>query len=404
MSATVSLSYSAKEGEKLGLFVLNMGGPTTIEDVEPFLFNLFNDPDIIRLPPVINLFQPFIARMISRSRAPKSAVGYEKIGGGSPLFPLTKEQGDAIAASLAKRGISVKVYVGMRYWHPFTESAIQKIKCDGITKLVILPLYPQYSISTTGSSLRCIKEEFHKDDTLENLPLTVVYRFAARPGYVSAMADLIQMELGKFQDSSAAKIFFSAHGVPKKYVTKALDPYKAEMEQCVRLIMATLRSRGVTNDHILAYQSRVGPVEWLKPYTSEVIPALGASGCNGLLAVPISFVSEHIETLDEIDREYQELARHSGIKEWGRVPALCSYPPFIEDLAAAVEDAFSDAEPIVKRDIHLDGKPDSKAALLIKRVVASREGKTFLMAVSISVAAYVWFHRTEPSLVTLDSN
>jgi ferrochelatase len=180
---------------------------------------------------------------------------------------------------------------------------------------------------------------------------TVIPSWYQRKGYVTAMAGLIQHELGRAfggpssQLAQSATIFFSAHGVPMSYVTDAGDPYKEEMEQCVALIMAELRSRGVYNPHTLAYQSRVGPVDWLQPYTDTTIRDLGAKGTPALLAVPVSFVSEHIETLEEIDCEYRELAEESGIPHWGRVPALNCDPVFIADLADAVLEAlpFTDA-------------------------------------------------------------
>ncbi|CAA6660202.1 unnamed protein product [Spirodela intermedia] len=224
----------------------------------------------------------------------------------------------------------------MRYWHPFTEEAIEQIKRDGITKLVVLPLYPQFSISTSGSSLRLLESIFREDEYLVNMQHTVIPSWYQREGYINAMASLIEGELKKFKDPKNVMIFFSAHGVPLAYVEEAGDPYKAEMEECVDLIMEELEKRQVTNAYTLAYQSRVGPVEWLRPYTDETIIELGQRGVKSLLAVPISFVSEHIETLEEIDVEYKELALESGIREWGRVPALGCEPTFISDLADAV--------------------------------------------------------------------
>ncbi|KAF6994283.1 hypothetical protein CFC21_011024 [Triticum aestivum] len=245
--------------EKIGVLLLNLGGPETLDDVQPFLFNLFADPDIIRLPRAFRFLQKPLAQFISVARAPKSKEGYASIGGGSPLRQITDAQGEALMEALCGKDIPAKVYVGMRYWHPFTEEAIEQVM-----------------------------------------------------------------------------IFFSAHGVPLAYVEEAGDPYKAEMEECVDLIMEELEKRGMANPCTLAYQSRVGPVEWLKPYTDETIIALGQRGVKSLLAVPISFVSEHIETLEEIDVEYKELALQSGIKHWGRVPALGCEPTFISDLADAV--------------------------------------------------------------------
>ena len=234
----------------------------------------------------------------------------------------------------------------MRYWKPFTEEAIAQIKEDGITSLVVLPLYPQFSVSTSGSSLRLL-EKILKEDSYLNSSVrhVVIPSWYQRPGYVSAMADLIQGELMddkvfSAKDRANVELFFSAHGVPQSYVDEG-DPYKVEMEECVQLIMNELRNRDVNNPHTLAYQSRVGPVPWLKPYTDDSIRYLGEQrGVKSLLAIPISFVSEHIETLEEIDMEYKELAIESGIKNWGRVPALNTNAKFIDDLADAVVEAL----------------------------------------------------------------
>ncbi|XP_059624472.1 ferrochelatase-2, chloroplastic isoform X6 [Cornus florida] len=259
-SNTQDISSAPLTGDqKIGVLLLNLGGPETLNDVQPFLFNLFADPDIIRLPRLFRFLQKPLAQFISVLRAPKSKEGYASIGGGSPLRRITDAQAEELRKALCDKNVPAKVYVGMRYWHPFTEEAIEQVM-----------------------------------------------------------------------------IFFSAHGVPLAYVEEAGDPYKAEMEECVDLIMEELEKRRITNAYTLAYQSRVGPVEWLKPYTDETIIELGQKGVKSLLAVPISFVSEHIETLEEIDVEYKELALKSGIEKWGRVPALGCEPTFISDLADAV--------------------------------------------------------------------
>ncbi|KAK9842615.1 hypothetical protein WJX84_007488 [Apatococcus fuscideae] len=269
--------------------------------------------------------------------------GYRSIGGGSPLRRITNEQAKAIAAQLEARGQPANVYVAMRYWKPFTEDAMEQVKRDRIERLVILPLYPQFSISTSGSSLRLIQEIFEQDKGLKDLKHTVIPSWYQRPGYVTAMSDLIQRQLTNFPDSSSVQLFFSAHGVPLSYVEEAGDPYKEEMQECVGLIMQELKRRGVQNGHTLAYQSRVGPVEWLRPYTDETIRNLGANGTKSMLAIPISFVSEHIETLEEIDVEYRELAESVGIEHWGRVPALNTNEVFIKDLANAILEALPSA-------------------------------------------------------------
>ncbi|KAL0332584.1 UNVERIFIED_CONTAM: Ferrochelatase-2, chloroplastic [Sesamum calycinum] len=324
------------DNDKIGVLLLNLGGPETLDDVQPFLFNLFADPDIIRLPRLFRFLQTPLAQFISVVRSPKSKEGYASIGGGSPLRRITDAQAEELRKALYDKNVPAKVYVGMRYWHPFTEEAIEQIKRDGITKLVVLPLYPQFSISTSGSSLRLLESIFREDEYLVNMQHTVIPSWYQREGYIKAMADLIEKELEKFDSPQEVMIFFSAHGVPLAYVEEAGDPYKAEMEECVDLIMEELERRRINNAYTLAYQSRVGPVEWLRPYTDETIIELGRKGVKRLLAVPISFVSEHIETLEEIDVEYKELALESGIEQWGRVPALGCEPTFISDLADAV--------------------------------------------------------------------
>ncbi|CAI9784880.1 unnamed protein product [Fraxinus pennsylvanica] len=329
--------------EKIGVLLLNLGGPETLHDVQPFLFNLFADPDIIRLPRLFRFLQQPLAQIISVLRAPKSKEGYAAIGGGSPLRKITDEQANALKLALETKEVSANVYVAMRYWYPFTEEAVQQIKRDMITRLVVLPLYPQYSISTTGSSVRILRDIFRDDTYLSRLPVAIIQSWYQREGYIKSMADLIEKELPIFPNPDEAIIFFSAHGVPVSYVEDAGDPYKDQMEECIFLIMKELKSRGINNDHTLAYQSRVGPVQWLKPYTDEVLVELGQKGVKSLLAVPVSFVSEHIETLEEIDMEYKHLALESGIANWGRVPALNCTTSFITDLADAVIEALPSA-------------------------------------------------------------
>lgn len=333
-------SHSHAVEEKVGVLLLNLGGPETLNDVQPFLFNLFADPDIIRLPSLFRFLQRPLAKLISVLRAPKSKEGYAAIGGGSPLRKITDEQAQALKMALESKNISANVYVGMRYWYPFTEEAIHQIKRDRITRLVVLPLYPQFSISTTGSSIRVLNSIFRNDALLSRLPVAVIKSWYQREGYIKSMADLIAKELETFSEPAEVMIFFSAHGVPVSYVEDAGDPYKDQMEECIYLIMQELKTRGIDNKYTLAYQSRVGPVQWLKPYTDEVLVELGQNGVKSLLAVPISFVSEHIETLEEIDMEYKHLALESGIENWGRVPALGCTSSFITDLADAVIEAL----------------------------------------------------------------
>lgn len=313
---------------RTGVLLLNLGGPEKIEDVRPFLYNLFSDPEIIRLP--FPWLQKPLAWLISTLRSKKSEDNYKEIGGGSPLLQITEAQAEALQSKLSRDGSDIKVYVGMRYWHPFTEEAIALIKEDGIERLVILPLYPQFSISTSGSSFRVLEEMWKKDPQLQKIEYTLIPSWYNHPDYLSAMADLIKQELQQFEHPEKVHIFFSAHGVPKTYVTEAGDPYQEEIEECTDLIMKTLNTG---NPYTLAYQSKVGPVEWLKPYTEDALEELGANNIKDLLVVPISFVSEHIETLQEIDLEYREVAEEVGITNFKRVPALNTHPMFIDALS-----------------------------------------------------------------------
>ncbi|MEQ9670326.1 ferrochelatase [Coleofasciculus sp. G2-EDA-02] len=321
---------------RVGVLLLNLGGPDNLEDVRPFLFNLFADPEIIRLP--FSWLQKPLAWLISTMRAKKSQENYRQIGGGSPLRHITEAQAQALQEKLKQQGQEANIYVGMRYWHPFTQEALAYAKRDGIEQLVILPLYPQFSISTSGSSFRLLEQLWQNDAKLNQIEYTVIPSWYQEPGYLQAMADLIDVELQRFDDPDAVHIFFSAHGVPSSYVTEAGDPYQQEIEHCTALIMQTLNR---PNSHTLAYQSRVGPVEWLQPYTEDALQELGNQGVKNLLVVPISFVSEHIETLQEIDIEYREIAEEAGIHNFQRVPALNTHPVFIESLATLVVDALN---------------------------------------------------------------
>ncbi|MEH2195643.1 MAG: ferrochelatase [Nostoc sp.] len=320
---------------RVGVLLLNLGGPDKLEDVGPFLYNLFSDPEIIRLP--FRWLQKPLAWFIASRRTRTSQENYKQIGGGSPLRRITEAQGEALKEQLRHLGQEANIYVGMRYWHPYTEEAIAQITQDNIEHLVILPLYPQFSISTSGSSFRLLDKLWQEDPKLQPIEYTVIPSWYKEPGYLQAMAELIAQELEQYPNPNEVHIFFSAHGVPKSYVEEAGDPYQQEIEECTALIMQTLNR---SNAHTLAYQSRVGPVEWLQPYTEDALKELGAQGVKDLVVVPISFVSEHIETLQEIDIEYREVAEESGIHNFRRVPAPNTHPVFINALADLVIDAL----------------------------------------------------------------
>jgi len=376
---------------RVGVLLLNLGGPEKPEDVRPFLFNLFSDPEIIRIP--FPFLQKPLAWFISSRRAKTSQENYQQIGGGSPLRRITEEQGEALKAALAQKGQDSEVYVGMRYWHPFTEEAIDQIKQDGIKKLVVLPLYPQYSISTSGSSFRQLEQMWDEDDQLKQIDYTLIPSWYSRPGYVNSMANLIRTELDKLSSPNDAHIFFSAHGVPVSYVEEFGDPYQREIEHCTDLIMQAL---GRPNEHTLAYQSRVGPIEWLQPYTEDAIEELGAKETEHLVVVPISFVSEHIETLQEIDIEYRELAEASGIHHFHRVPALNTYDGFINDLADMVDEAAT-ANPVLFSDLEKSEKkvkiyPQDKSAWGMTPVAEVWNGRLAMLGFLALLAEIVTGH------------
>ncbi|MBC1237182.1 ferrochelatase [Nostoc linckia z18] len=320
---------------RVGVLLLNLGGPDKLEDVGPFLYNLFSDPEIIRLP--FRWLQKPLAWFIATRRTRTSQENYKQIGGGSPLRRITEAQGEALKEQLSYLGQQANIYVGMRYWHPYTEEAIAQLTQDNVEQLVILPLYPQFSISTSGSSFRLLEKLWQQDPKLQRIDYTVIPSWYKQSSYLQVMAELIAQELEQFPNPNDVHIFFSAHGVPKSYVEEAGDPYQQEIEECTALIMETLNR---PNAHTLAYQSRVGPVEWLQPYTEDALKELAAQGVKDLVVVPISFVSEHIETLQEIDIEYREVAEEAGIHNFRRVPAPNTHPVFINALAELVIDAL----------------------------------------------------------------
>ena len=328
---------------RVGVLLMNLGGPERIQDVGPFLYNLFSDPEIIRLPAPI--LQKPLAWIISTLRSQKSQKAYLSIGGGSPLRRITEQQARELQSQLRAKGIDATSYVAMRYWHPFTESAVADIKADGVSQIVVLPLYPHFSISTSGSSFRELRRLRQSDEDFKKLSIRCIRSWYDNPGYIKSMSELIAKKIRLCDLPHEAHIFFSAHGVPRSYVEEAGDPYQVEIERSVQLISKELETLlGYKNPFTLAYQSRVGPEEWLKPYTEDILEELGKEKTRDLVVVPISFVSEHIETLQEIDIEYRDLAIRSGIINFRRVRALDTYPLFIEGLANLVVECLEGPE------------------------------------------------------------
>jgi ferrochelatase len=331
------LSKPEQNLSRTGVLLFNLGGPEKLGDVRPFLYNLFADPDIIRLP--WRAMQRPLAWLISTQRYKKSQGYYKKIGGGSPLRRITDEQARSLESELAGRGIEARVYVGMRYWYPFIEEAMEQIERDRIEHLVVLPLYPQYSVSTTGSSLNRLNDILAANGR-PALRTSVIRSWQDDPRYIAALTQSINLELDRFPDQTPARthIVFSAHSVPVRYIEEG-DPYLEQIEHTVRLVMEQL---GGERPHHLSFQSKVGPVKWLQPSTDEMIRRLAREGASQLLLVPVSFVSEHIETLYELDILYRGVAEEVGLPHYRRVPALNCEPGFISALADMVERQISE--------------------------------------------------------------
>ncbi len=324
---------------KLGVLLFNLGGPETQADVRPFLFNLFSDPEIVRLP--VRALQKPLAWLISTIRHKKSAANYALIGGGSPLRRITDAQAEALQTELARRGIAAKVYVGMRYWRPLTQNAIEEILHDGVTELIVLPLYPQFSVSTTGSSCKDFIARLDHRGGLRHIRRRYITRWHTYDPYINALAGQISEETKKFPDPDPKNVhlIFSAHSVPQSYIAKG-DPYLRHTQETVQLVAERL---GDLSPVHLSFQSKVGPVKWLEPSTAQKLRELKAAGAEQVLAIPISFVSEHIETLYELDILYKDLAEELGFRAYRRVPAFNTTPGFIGALADLVCEKLKDA-------------------------------------------------------------
>lgn len=319
-----------------GVLLFNLGGPERLEDVRPFLHNLFSDPEIIRIKN--DSLRRLLASIIVTLRQRKSRKLYKQIGGGSPLRKITEAQAAALKQELEARGTQASTYVGMRCWKPTIEDAISRISEDGITHLVALPLFPQYSTSTTGSCFKYFREHIEKIGLAGKLQVAYVDSWHNEPLYVEAMAGMIERCSSQFDgvDPSNIHLLYSAHSIPAHYIAEG-DPYLQQTRQTVELINARLGNFSPSN---LAFQSKVGPVRWLEPSTRKTLEQLGKQGIKRVLAIPVSFVSDHLETLQEMDIQYSSLAVKFGIKEFRRSESLNLDPTFIQGLAGIVQRAF----------------------------------------------------------------
>jgi ferrochelatase len=325
---------SAGSRVKTGIVMMNLGGPATLDDVEPFLLELFADREIIQLP-----LQRWLGPFIARRRSPKVRGLYASIGGGSPILRYTEAQGKGMVARLDRISPATaphKFYVAFRYTHPSSDDALRAMQADGVERAVAFTQYPQFSCSTTGSSLNELWRAAARTGLRHSFEWSVIDRWPVHPGFIDAMTEAVRDGLDQFDppDRDKVLILFSAHSLPLDVIDRG-DAYPQEVGASVQRVVEQL---GKSNAYILAYQSDVGPVRWLGPSTEQVLRRLGARGHRHVLVVPIAFTSDHIETLSELDREYGEVAHRAGITHYKRAPALNDRPLFLDGLAQIVKE------------------------------------------------------------------
>lgn len=306
----------SKNNYSIGVVLLNLGGPDSLQAVRPFLYNLFSDRDIIRLGP--SFMQKPIAWLISTLRSKKAEAMYSQIGRKSPILDITTAQAGALEKALNKgagvRGqiseFNYKVYIGMRYWNPFMKETVQKIIDDGIHHLIVLSLYPHYSKATTGSSVA----DFKKAIAAEDFKIQYIEQWPDFPPYIDALAELVANGITKLKGNEF-NLLYSAHSLPRSFIDEG-DPYLDQIKTTIEKVNVRLSREPYNIPGLksrLSFQSKTGPVKWLEPSTEDTIINLSKGGCKNLLVVPVSFVSDHIETLFEIDILYKELAAKHGI-------------------------------------------------------------------------------------------
>jgi ferrochelatase len=302
---------------RTAVILLNLGGPTSPEAVRPFLFNLFNDPAIVRLP---NPFRFLLAWLMSTRRTPVAQKIYKQLGGKSPLLENTQAQARALQKVLPK---THKVFIAMRYWIPRARETVQKLREFDPQEIVLLPLYPQFSTVTTGSSFMEMKALLGKD-----IPVREIKNYPTEEGFVASVALLIKNSLKHIDPSKPYRLLLSAHGLPQRIVDQG-DPYPQYVQETAEAVVKKIGVKGL--EYTVCYQSRVGPLRWIGPSTQEEIKRAGRDGMQ-VVVVPIAFVSEHSETLVELDIEYKKIAQESGVPLYVRTPTVSCHPLFIEGL------------------------------------------------------------------------
>ncbi len=332
-----SAPLTVEEGDRVGVVLMNLGGPETLEDVEPFLYNLLMDPALLDLP-VGGHLRRWLCKALAWYRGDAVKEDYELIGGGSPLTRLTKEQAQDLQTHLNEHfgepaGVDFSTYVAMRYWHPFSEEAAAQMEADGVDKVVLLPLYPQYSTSTSGSSLAYWRA---LDDANEipDWPTTSVVEYAANPKYVQALAERIDEGLQRFARDRRGdvQLLFSAHGAPMRDQNQRKDPYCCLVHTTVEQVM---KYRGRERPYHTAFQSKTGLTRWLTPTTPDKLKALAEEGVEAVLVVPVTVVTDHVETSYDLDIRVREQAEVAGITHYEVTSGLNTHPLFIEALGEA---------------------------------------------------------------------
>jgi protoporphyrin/coproporphyrin ferrochelatase len=318
---------------RIAVVLLNLGGPDSLASVRPFLVNLFGDPAILRLSRPLRWC---LARLIAARRAPVAREFYRYLGGSSPILANTEAQARALQQAL---GSEIKVFIAMRYWHPLSDATAAAVKAWRPDRVILLPLYPQFSTTTTASSAAAWHDAARRAGLA--VPTRLLCCYPADPGFVAALTESLAQALAEI--SGPVRVLFSAHGLPERIVADG-DPYPWQIEQSVASVCAALGRKDL--DSVICFQSRVGPLAWLKPATPDVIRRAGTDGV-ALIVVPIAFVSEHSETLVELDRDYANLARASGVKSYRRLPTIGIHPRFIGGLAGLVR-RLAEAEPEIE--------------------------------------------------------
>ena len=324
-----------------GVVMLNLGGPETLDDVEPFLLRLFDDRELIQLP-----LQSVLGRFIARRRAPKVRALYQGIGGGSPILRWSRAQGEGMCERLDRLSPETaphRFYVAFRYTAPFTDDALSRMEADGVERAVAFTQYPQYSCSTTGASLNELWRTVKRRRMDQTFQWSILDRWGEHASFVRAAASAVRDGLLQYSESERDSVYilYSAHSLPMSVINRG-DSYPAEVAATVSRVVEEMC---VANPYMLAYQSDVGPIQWLGARTEQVIRQLAEQGHRNVLVVPIAFTSDHIETLSEIDIEYGHLAASLGMTGFKRAPSLNARPDFLDALADIVADHLSSGKP-----------------------------------------------------------